>query len=271
MRLPRDVGRYLEGWGYYPIHRDDFGLNYLSRRVASARDRVDKSLSPRSVFASLCAVPRGHPTERVIDLHRLANWVEPNLRQYQPPGIWLPFRSGKGFTSQGILLVEEDFGANAQQEAWEAYVLVSRDGYVEYGRRAGFPYKGTLCYQFAALVAWIQRFACFVLDLRGQSTEPPEYYFVLNMADAEHTVLCSFGDGWNEPWQWHEPVRLRQSFEPHVQIARPLNPQDDAQQDAKEFARWFAERIANAFGHGDILCYNRAGQIGELPARKLDF
>lgn len=270
MWLPRDVARYLEDWAYYPVHRDDFGSNHLSRRIGPARDRGDEKLEPRSTFASLCAVPRGRPAERVVDLSSLAAWLDPNLRRYQPPGIWLQFRTGKRFTSQGILLVEEDYRSN-QPDSWEEYILVSRDGYVEYGRQAGFPYGGTLYYQFAPLVAWIQRFVCFILDLRGQLSEPPDYYVLLSVVKAEDAILCSFGDGWTEPWQWHEPTRPPQSFEPRLHIARRLVPEDDAQDNCRGIATWFAERIANAFGLADLRCYNRQGRIGELPERKLEF
>lgn len=267
MRLPRDVARYLEDWSYYPLHREDFGSNYLSRHVSPARDRAQGDFEPRPSLVSLCAVPRGALTERVGDIQAIANWLEPNSRQYQPPGVWLPFRNGKRFTSHGVLLFEEDPRSRSTPAEWEAYVLVARDGYVEFGRQAGFPYKGNLCYQFAPLVAWFQRFVAFIGDAASQFNPAPDYHLVLNIGNSEGAVLCALGEGWSEPWDWHDASRIPRSLESHTQIARAIAPKEPP----AETVRWFAERIANAFGEGEVRCFNRVEPVGELPSRKLEF
>jgi hypothetical protein len=177
------------------------------------------------------------------------------------------------YTSQGILLFDEDYEVRSEPRPWGRYVLVARDGYVEYARKAGFPLKRKPYFQFAPLVAWVQRFVAFVVDLRGQMAVPPDYFVVLSMWQTEHAQLCVFGDGWREPWDaWGFPSTY-QCLEPQVQISRPLGLQDTPE----GWGRWFAERIANAFGEGEPRCFNHAnskgtrGVPGELPTDRVDF
>ena len=269
--LPKDVARYLEGWGYHPLAREDFGRSFLPNRIALAKDRGDSEREPKCTFASLCAVPRGRPIERVEDLLRLASWVEPALRQYQPPGQWLPAQNGKRFTSQGILLTEETYHPQVTPRQWRAYLLVARDGYIEHGQQAGFPLKGSLYYQFAPLVAWVQRFGAFVAELAGQLVPGPDYWVVLNMKNTEYASLCGLGDGWREPFDGPEGSHF-QCLESHLQISCSL----EAEKGPLNLARWFAERIANAFGEGEPRCFNHPAhpssqKPGELPAGKIEF
>lgn len=271
--LSRDVQKYLQDWGYSPLSRDDFGRNFLSARLGSSRERVAAEVEGQRLPASLCAVPRGRPRERVDSLANLSAWLDPNVRQYQPPGRWIPFRSGKPrFTSLGLLLSDDDYEAEGEK-GWEAYLFVGRDGYVEFGRKAGFPVRGRPFFPFAPLVAWAQRFTAFVLDLVGQLKERPDYELVLNIMNTQGAVLGVFGHGWREPWDggWLAG-ELRSSIERNVQISRTLGVDEPP-----EIAgRWFAERIGNAFGHSDgTLRFNHPNSkdapANDLPANKCDF
>ena len=271
MRLPRDITRYLEDWYYHPLQREDFGENFLSARIAQARDRAGGDFEAKRAFVSLCAVPRGRPEERVENLQSLAAWLDPNQRQYDPPGLWLPYRDGQRFASAGILLVHEEHRPTGTQTEWQSYALVARDGYIEYGRRGGFASQGRLCFEFAPLVAWIQRFTAFAADLRDQLEPPPDYWIVLNIPSAQHATLCVLGDGWREPWDWDGSPP--ECLERNIQISRPFEPGDSA----VDHARWFAERIANAFGEAVARCFNRErstgtlGAPGQLPTNGLEF
>ena len=273
MFLPRDVARYLEGWSYHPVHRDDFGQNFLSIRLGKSRDRGNRESDGATMLAALCAVPRGRPEERVESLRALSDWLSPERRIYEPKGIWIPFRNGLSYTSQGILFLEEDWEGQSDPRPWGRYMLVARDGYVEYARKAGFPLNGKPYYLFAPLVAWVQRFVAFVVDLRAQLTGEPEYLIVLSMWPTEHAGLCAFGDRWLEPWEASGLPSRYQCLERRVQMSRPLVLEDTPQQ----WGRWFAERVANAFGEAEARCFNHPdsagaqGAPGELPTNGLEF
>jgi len=267
--LPRDVARYLETWAYHPMEREDFAQNFLSRRIALSADRGDGEHPAKRVFASLCGVPRGRPIERVSDLVALSEWLEPNARQYDPPGIFLPFQGGKRFTSQGVLLFEEDYRSSVTPRELRSYLLVCRDGYVEYGRQGGAPISGDTYYFYAPLVAWIQRFAAFVSNLRAKMEDGPEYAVVLNLSDSEDARLCALGHGWREPWEAIDPSWPPRCLEPRIQISHV----SDADKGPGVVAKWFAERIANAFGEGEPRCFNhpQSQTPAELPADKVEF
>jgi hypothetical protein len=273
MFLPRDVARYLENWGYYPGHREDFGQNFLSIRLGKSRDRGNLESDGATLLAALCAVPRGRPQERVEDLRTLSDWLRPDQRIYEPKGIWIPFPNPLSYTSQGILFFEEDYRGQSTPTPWERYMLVGRDGYVEYARKAGFPLDGKPYYLFAPLVAWIQRFVALMMDLRAQLTGQPEYVIVLSMWPTEHAGLCAFGELWLEPWEARGSRSTHQCLERRVQISRPLILEDTPQQ----WGGWFAERVANAFGDAEARCFNHPdskgarGAPGELPTNGLEF
>ncbi len=243
--LPRDVGRYLERWGYHPIEREDFGGNFLSVRIAQVEEQGQHQ--PGCAFVSLCAVPRGSSTERVEDLPTLADWLEPNARQYEPPGIFLPFRNEKRFTSQGILLWEEGYRSQVAPRKWASYLLVARDGYVEYGRQGGAPLNGRTYHFYVPIVAWIQRFAAFIAELRSKMEQKPDYWMVLNLTDSEDACLCTLGDGWREPWDRLDASWPPRCLESRIQISRTL----EGSEEPLNITRWFAERIANALGNID--------------------
>jgi hypothetical protein len=270
MFLPRDVARYLEAWGYHPVHREDFGQNFLSIRLGKSRDRGNRESEGATLLAALCAVPRGRPQERVESLRTLSDWLSHAERIYDPKGIWIPSRSGLSYTSQGILFFEQDYRAQSSPTQWERYMLVARDGYVEYARKAGFPLNGKPYYLFAPLVAWIQRFVAFVADLRSQLAKEPDYLIVLSIWDTEAAGLCAFGDLWREPW---DGAPSYQCLERRVHVARSLVLDDSP----VVHARWFAERVANAFGEAEARCFNHPdskgarGAPGELPTNNLEF
>lgn len=263
MSLPRDVSRYLEAWGYEPLSRNDFGYNYLSTRVGSVQDRAGEDFPAYRPFASLCAVPRGRPRERFADFEAMDKWLDENARQYDPPGIWIPFRGGKSYTSHGLVRAES---IHADDGEWEKYLLMARDGYVEYGALCGHAFSGRRYVRYAPIVAWIRRFAAFVQDLRTGQGTPAEYWIVLNLLCTDGARLGVLGHGWLEPWDAEARLyTTRYAIEDRVRLSRDL-----AESDTPEgVSRWFAERIANAFGELTPRCYNReestAGGIGELP------
>lgn len=259
--------RTLREWAYAPKDRADFALNVLSRRVASARDRDpsarDDEAARRRVFASVCAVPAGAQIEYVADLSDLADQMKPNLHQYEPPGVWLPTDPAR-FLADGVYLRDEDYGSNQAPRGWSRYIYASRHGYIEYGRQGGFPYRGRNWYQFAPTVAWIQRFTRFVTTLRAQFFDGADYWLVANFADTQDAVLCALDDDWRQPQDWDRDTLERWScLETSVQISMHLSGES-----AGDVARWFAERIAHAFGLAEARSYNKDGV---LPVRKLEF
>lgn len=268
MILPRDIARYLQPWGYDPLSRDDFGYNYLSSHIGSVADRKGDAFPLYRPFASLCAVPRGRPRERFLDFQALDSWLDHNARQYEPTGIWIPFRDGRSYSSHGLLRTE---GTSRDDEGWERYLLVARDGYVEYGVLCGFAHGGTRYFLYAPIVAWIERFVAFVQDLSGNQTDPAEYWVVLNLLGSEGARLGSLGHGWREPWEAGQMgYGVKGAIESRVQISRALAESDDP----ADVSRWFAERIANAFGELTPRCYNRtegpSGALDELPKGQLE-
>lgn len=272
--LPLGVRRYLESWGYYPLDKEGFGRNFLSARLGASRERIAGEAEPKRLTAAVSAVPRGRPKERLPSLQELARWLDPNLRQYDPPGRWLPFRQGRAqYTSSGIVLADDDWEAPEGQRGWYAYLFVGRDGYAEFGRKAGFLVRDHAFFAFAPLVAWVQRFVGLGLDLRSLMTEQADYHLVLSIMNTNGAALGVFGHGWREPWDGGPLAgELRTSIERNVQISRPM----DVDEQPALTAQWFAERIGNAFGHSDsTLCFNhpdgRDAPPGELPANKWDF
>jgi hypothetical protein len=271
MFLPRDVARYLDHWSYHPLSREDFGQTFLSVRLNKSRDRGNPALDGATALAALCAVPRGKPEERVRTLRVLSDWLmHPDRRMYEPKGMWLPLNNQLACTSQGLLLFEEDHRARELPRPWESYVLVARDGYVEYARKAGYPVHGKPYFAFAPMVAWVQRFVAFVADLRSRLEGAPDYFIVLNMWDTESAGLCDLGDGWLEPWHAIGGETPYQCLERRLQIARPFLVGDTPD----GWREWVAERIANAFGEREARCFNHPDTKeapGELPANRLDF
>ena len=173
----------------------------------------------------------------------------------------------------GVLRADDDYEAEEGKGDWDAYLFVGRDGYVEFGRKAGFLANGQAFFGFAPLVAWAQRFIGLVLDLRSLMAEQADYYMVLNIMNTEGAELGIFGHGWREPWDggWHRG-QLRSAIESNVQISRHL----DGNEQPEVAGHWFAERIGNAFGHEDgTLCFNNPngqhGPPGDLPANKYDY
>lgn len=249
MKPPRDVSGVLADWKYFPVDRDDFGKNLLAERV---KDHAETE--PRC-FASLCAVPRGRPIDRVSSVEALDGWLDPNKRQYDPPGLWIPHQ-GRTLTSGGILRLDE------HENRWESYLHVGFDGYIEFGRVAGSCLKGKRYFRYGPIVRWIQRFAAFGRDLQTVLEPAPEYWIALNIAAAEGARLAVLGEGWRQPFDPWGDEDFPQAIEEHVQIARPANQDDEP----AAIARWFAERIGAAFGMNQPRCYNRSGgSIGELP------
>jgi hypothetical protein len=190
--------------------------------------------------------------------------MDPNQVQYEPYGIWLPFRdgdAGKLYTSHGILRVETMGGV------WDRYLLVSRDGYVEYGTFAGYTVDERLYLNYAPIVAWIQRFAAFLGNLQDQLLEPADFWVVLNIPRAAGVALGTFGAGWPDiSDSLFRRARSRgAAIEDSIQLSHRLG-----EDDPKSVAAWFAERLANAFGYLEARCYNRTatardGEVGELP------
>lgn len=259
--------RTLREWAYAPKERPDFAINVLSRHIASVRDRDlsarDDEAARRRVFASLCAVPAGAQVEYVADFSDLAAQMQPNLHQYEPRGVWLP-GDPVLFAADGVYLREEDYRSEEAPRSWKRYLYVSRHGYIEYGRQGGFPYHGRNWYEFAPTVAWIQHFARFVTTLGAQFFDGADYWLVANFADTQSAVLCALDDDWRQPQSWDGDALERWScLETPVQIALHLNGKS-----ADEVARWFAERIAHAFGMAEARCYNKEGV---LPISKLEF
>ena len=164
-----------------------------------------------------------------------------------------------------------------------AYLLARRDGYFEYGRRAGHlnreqtnNYIGeNIVYPFVPMVAWIQRFAALVNDARSRQTSSLNYSLVLNIPRLEGAVLGSLGDRWREPFDGWHVSRPPTAIERSVQLQLELGDEPDP----KSIGRWFAERIDNVFGVNEVCprCYNhpksdgRLGPPGDLPGNGIDY
>lgn len=253
MRPPLSVCRTLGDWKYHPVDREDFGMNFLARQV----HRFNET-EPDEYFASVCAVPRGLSVDRVQSVREIDSWLDPVERQYDPPGIWIPRRSREGITgtSHGFLRAER------WEERPDEYLHVGFDGYVEFGRIAGFTAKESRYFSYSPIVAWIQRMAAFVSDLRALFDPAPEYWLVLNLRDTTRARLSVLGKGWRDPvYDAFGNDGFPMAVEPSMQMCQSL-AQDAV---ASDVARWFAERLAVAFGIGELTCYNGVGdEKGEL-------
>jgi hypothetical protein len=69
-------------------------------------------------------------------------------------------------------------------------------------------------------------------------------------------------------WQYNDGPK---ALEPHIQIHREV----PAETQPEDVSKWFAARIANAFGFRELRCYNRqespaAGPAGALPKNRVD-
>lgn len=253
MNPPRDVSSTLSDWKYFPVDRDDFGKNVFAERVK------DYAETGPPCFASLCAVPRGRSIDRVSSVEAFDSWLDPNSRQYDPPGLWIPYQ-GRTLTSGGLLRLD------ANESRWKSYLYAGFDGYVEFGRVAGASHEGARYFRYGPMVRWVQRFISFCQELQTVLEPAPEYWITLNMAATEGSLLAILGEGWHQPFDGWGYDDLPPAIEKNVQIVRPLK--QDEQPAA--VARWFAERIGAAFGMNQPRCYNISGDnIGELS--KYDF
>lgn len=253
MRPPLDVTRTLADRAYFPLERDDFGQNHLAARVRPYGEPPEKRF-----FASLCAVPRGAPRDRITSIEEFNKWLDPVQRVYEQKAIWIPGRRGgygRTFTSQGLLRIDD------HEYGWESFLHVGFDGYIEYGRLAGRQHEYGRFFWYAPMVQWIQRFAGFCLDARGVYNPVPQFWLVLNITDASAASLGALGKGWREPWDgWGR--EFPGAIEKNIQIHRALTEADNP----VEIAHWFAERIGAGFGMDKPRCYNTQGDnVGGLP------
>ena len=279
----RRVARFLADSGYDPKVGAEFAVNYLCRRVSLSRRMGYEETKDAYAFASICAVPHRQTDDTYSDFSSVLKWLQPqSLIEYDPPGSWLPL-SSKRLVSTGVVLVDDDISTDTRAKPWSAYLLARRDGYFEYGRRAGHLNREqtnnyiseNIVYQFGPMVAWIQRFAALVNDARSRQTSSLNYSLVLNIPRLEGAVLGSLGAGWREPFDRPYASRPLTAIERSVQLQLELGDEPDP----RSIGRWSAERIDNVFGVNEVYprCYNhptsdgRLGPPGDLPGNGIDY
>jgi len=257
MRIRRSVGRYLEERSHWPRNRPDFTSNYLSANLKADDDRLS---------AFLCAVPEPAGIEDGIELARLAEWLSPTERRYEPKGDWLPQGYGsRRYTSDGVLLVEE-YNADI---GWNQYLLAGRDGYLEYGAIVGRTYENQAYFSFAPLVALIHRFTALVMDCATNLADVAAYWMVLNIPGTKGARVWALGDGWADQGHHRFSELPNKCLEPEIQLVKRVVCDGE---EATDVGIWFAERIGNAFGYNEPSCYNRSDGTtlrGELPNGKI--
>jgi len=274
MKLPRDVQRCLTEYRYHPIDDPEFGTNFLARRISLTPEHGAPDAAAVRTLATICAVPRGSYTERVDSLQTLARWLE-TPRVYTPPGRFVPTDISL-FNSNGVVRAELDHLVKEGERVWQSYVFVGRDGYMEAGQNGGFRWKGRTYFQYVPMVAWIERYWGLLAEMSKVLQDVPRYHVALNIAGCSGAELATFGDHWLDPasddYRFHND-RVPSCIEDVVQISRPY----DASMSVDDIGRWFAERIANAFGFGEARCFNhentqgRCGPAGTLPTNRLEF
>lgn len=247
--LPWRVIRVLEKWGHSPPDRPDFTQNYLTAHLETNEHFEDRPPLARAV---LSAVPNVRTIDRLADLGAVDEWLRHENCNYEPKGFWIPFRDadrGRRRTSHGILRTE--YGG---QESWERYLLVARDGYVEYGANFGREYDGRIHFSYVPLAALIHRFVGFTLDFWRFVEDVPQYWMVLSIPNTQGSVIWRFGHGWPDLDRGlMYGAAIPTCLEDRLQLAHPLRREDDA----AAVGIWFAKRIADAFGYAEPRCYNR--------------
>lgn len=270
MLIPRDVARYLASRGFDPAG-DEFASNALARRICWSYRGDGDAASKVLTSAFISAVPRLPLRERFGSLQAASTWLE-QPRVYTPPGLWVP-REITLFTADGVVRADRGYRGENEERIWDRYLYIARDGYLEAGQNAGFLLRGQAYFQFAPIIAWIERFWSLIGAI-GEIVEPPDYHVVVSIPEAEGTQLTTFGDGWLSPSDPEFRYRVDvppACIDPRIQIGRAFEGEPGGA------GTWFAERIANAFGFAEPRCFNHEncrgqnGPPGSLPTNHINF
>lgn len=233
--------------GYATPLDPDFATNALVAQLGPG-DEDGLPPGPRFTFYA-------QPTAAVdpLDIERVAAWLVPNERRYEPlPGaLFVPM------TKQAILdgvLAYSDFGDGVLGR----FLAVRRTATVEYGAYCawsrGIGGKPTWMMSAKHVMAQFEQLLRFLTELAAQFRVAGQWQVFCNARAMTGVIVVGFGEGWISPFDFRPRVRCG---EDRFQFEVPFGGEGRAHEAA---VRELAERLDLAFGSTSPRVYDRAGE-----------
>jgi hypothetical protein len=178
--------------------RPDFGANRDTAQLHFIMDECEEGeVAKRRAVVVFFACPYsflGQAVEIASDEFRA--WLKPNLRRYEPGGLFVPIDSQRP-RADGALCTERY--RRQGDGGLSKYLLIRRNGYVEYGRNLASCRRNLVLFRLTPLIAELHQFVAFVKDLYALSDFAAPFRVCVNLAGTLNSELSCLGDGWREP------------------------------------------------------------------------
>lgn len=270
-RMRDEVYAFFARKQYVDPESPGFGINDYTGRLATidreGEDGEQVQSPPKSVV-SFVAIPTR--LEEYIDTasEEFKAWMAPGQRRYppKPSDIFLPINLQKDLYN-GHIRWDYYILRRSAGQPWQKFLLIERNGYVEYAYGDGGEYKGLNLLGFTHMVGCFWMFLGFVRDLYRFSNIPASALINFNLARVAGTHLGGYADGWEHSLR---PLSRRSEQEVcwdlNIQFSRELTPQALTDMEVEALVREVAARIGTAYGQEIPRCFNYPG--GEFPVNK---
>ena len=259
-RMADKVIAYLSSQGYIDHSSASFADNAYTKNLGLLiRHRVEtREMVHASRFVTFISCP-STLTDDIIDTLKdeLWNWLEPNIRRYQPaPGlIFLP--PVKTTTLDGIMLAEYNYRIGDNDTGYtEFFIRINRNGFIELGCSLASQNEDKIGFAFVPMIGLFWQFVCFVNELYIREGMHMPFKIMLNMKGTEGALLHNLGAGWTEPHDTSRRAFRPTCNIPNVQIIKELRSPAVDTGDIAKIVQEIATRVDNAWGQREARCYN---------------
>lgn len=269
------VKEYLSSQGYIDSSSSAFADNVDTKHLGMLigyKEEPPKMVQARH-FVTFVACP-SILTDDIIDTSKdeLWNWLEPNIRRYQPATglIFLP--PVKTTTLDGIMLAEYNYRVGEDDTGYKGHFLrINRNGYIELGCNLAEQLDDDIGFAFVPMIGLFWQFLCFVNELYRLEGMHMQFKIMLNMKGTERALLHNLGVGWTEPRGTGGRAYRPTCNIPNVQIIKELRSATIDAGDIAKIVREVAIRVDNAWGQREARCYNHVNHdpSGQFPVNQM--
>ncbi len=256
----QEVQEYLRKHGYVePDDDPQFAINKLTGQLGISYWDETRTpvIEPAHTLVSFVACPTMLGEWVDTSSEQFREWLQPTKRLYYPPGLFIPSESSRS-TLEGVICT--NYSPQDEQSRLcpiREYLVVHRNGYVEYGYGDGTKWEGRRLVNFVKMAGRFWQFLGFVGDLYRYAKLSTSAVILLNLANLEGTHLGMLGDGWRaEMDPFARTLSGDESLERHIQIVRELDIQRFEPDQIEAIVRGVAAKVGNAFGQDKPRCFN---------------
>jgi hypothetical protein len=268
-QMVNKVLAFLSSQGYADISSNTFAQNSYTKRLGMTV-RSGNTIEIVQAYHYVTFVAFANIVEEdLIDTSKdeFWQWLDPNVRRYQPVPqiIFLPLN--KHATLEGVVLKDQAFisGQN-QTNLVPRFLRINRNSYIEMGLSLAMGLENDIAFAFAPMMGFFWQFMNFVKDVYSQEDILMPCRVMLNMKGTEDSLLYDLGHGWIDPFEAGGHYRP-QCPEPNVQIIKELRSVSMDDNAIDSVVREFATRVDNAWGERMPRCYNHGKRDPEKKLR----